>query len=96
VLLEDKIVGIESPYVSAVHAEFLVPVTTAMARSIAAMAMRFSTISTTLAQLSELFGVTEFVFSDIGHERQEAQRLGRVFFRILTRSRFRSSERSCQ
>lgn len=155
-MLEQKIVGIENSYVSSEHAELLVRVTTAMARSSAAMVdaflddvdtyavpyaylgspqryvspnLRFLLQSTgkifdasqeelekrgliiewaieengkivvlayieplTLssiqfvtaadaATLSELFGITEFVFSDLGHERQEPQRAGRVFFR---------------
>jgi len=32
------------------------------------------------AHLSDLFGLTEFVFSELGHERSDVQRAGRVFF----------------
>ncbi len=33
------------------------------------------------ASLADLFGLTEFVFSEMGHERGDVQRAGRVFFR---------------
>lgn len=33
------------------------------------------------ALLADLFGLTEFLFSDVGHERSDVQRAGRVFFR---------------
>jgi hypothetical protein len=154
-MLERQISGIEGSYVSKAHAEFLIRVTTAVARSSAAMAdaflddmasyvspyaylrtvkryvnpllrvllrstgavldapleelerrgfliewaveeegknvalsylepYRLSTIQfvepADAVQLSELFAITEFVFSDLGHERAEVQRAGRVFF----------------